>query len=138
MVNEHLIGQQFIKIYRGINGNAIMGLDSPSIQRLGMHWTTDPEVAKKFSLGANQAFPSETGHVLEAEVNGEHVETDPNVLKQLKVHDEGQLDTESEVTLKAGAKVNLHKVHKTSIHPETGEVTSQERDDYYPPKEMSV
>ena len=138
MTNEHLVGQQFIKVYRGMNGHAIMGLDSPSIQGLGAHWTTDRDVAKKFSLGANQAFPSNVGHVLEAEVSGEHVETDADRLHRLRVYDEGHHDDESEVTLKAGAKVNLQRVHQTSIHPETGEVTDEEKDWYRLPKEMDV
>jgi len=138
MTNEHLVGQQFIKVYRGMNGHTIMGLDTPSNQGLGTHWTTDPEVAKKFSLGANQAFPSEVGHVLEAEVDGSHVETNPERLSQLKVYNEGHTGDESEVTLKPNAKVSLYKVHKTSIHPETGEAVSEERDDFYPPKEMNA
>ena len=137
-VNSHLVGQQFIKVYRGLNAEHIRGLDSSSIQGIGSHWTTDLDVAKRFSVGANQSERSPQGHVLEGEIDGSQVETDPNRLSQLKVYDRGHEGDESEVTLKPGAKITMHSVHQTTQHPETGEIAMTERDWYPHGKEMTI
>ena len=137
-VNAHLVGRQFITVYRGLNTDHIRGLDSASIQGIGSHWTTDIDVAKRFSVGANQSDRSPHGHVLEGEIDGSQVETDPNRLSQLKVYNEGHAGDESEVTLKPGAKVTLHSVHQTTHDPETGDIAMTERDWYPHGKEMTV
>jgi len=68
---------------------------------LGMHWSTDPKVARSFA--------GQFGTVLHGEVPISAIETDPQVLKNKGVNsrNEEQLDPESELPIKAGSTVQV-------------------------------
>ena len=99
----------FFDIHRGLMPERMVKAAGGEIptdvgkNRLGVHWTASPSVAKTFA-GDNGFWG--TGTVLHGTAPMSSVETDTSKLKEKQVDLSGKLK-EQEVTLKKGAPLNL-------------------------------
>lgn len=98
-------------LHRGIVDHSV----SHNKSTVGVHWTTDPDVAKRFAT-SNSWF--KTGKVFTAEVPISSLESNPDIMKQRGFAGFGGKDplNEKEVMVKEGAPVKVTKV--TKIKPE--------------------
>ncbi len=114
--------QQHLRLYRGVNtGNYEGGWDEPNLNRLGVHWSTSLEAAKRFSVGLHPdedqflGGDEETarGHVIEALVPKESLHPDAGADYNL-----GN-SSEAEVPLLHNSPITIVGVHKTEFDPKT-------------------
>lgn len=114
--------QQHIRLYRGLNtGNYGGGWDEPHLNNLGVHWSSDLEAAKRFSVGLhpdeNQFLGGDEetarGHVIEALVPKEVVHPSAGADYNLGS------SSEAEVPLLGNAPITIVGVHKTELDPST-------------------
>lgn len=124
------LGQQFIRVYRGLHASHIGDQDMHSVDLndVGGHWTHDRDVAMGFISGnasfdkhGKSYFDSITprkdglhGLLLEGYVNKDDKEKNPEVLKDGVVFKEEH--PEKEFTVRGGGKVHLTKISKYKVH----------------------
>lgn len=120
-------GQQFIQLYRGLEGVSPETLD---VHRMGPHWTTDPSVAYRFS---GTDYEDTEGTVVGALVHKRHI-----IPVDTPEHDEamsrwGVADPdeplgrlEKEHTVRSGAPLHITEI--THI-PEDYNMVTRERKD---------
>jgi hypothetical protein len=107
--------QQPLKVYRGLAYT-----DEPNTEKLGMHWTTNPNVAHDFASDepywkdTEDDEPAPKGIVLEAEVRPEH-EIQPGTPEHDDVMDSdaviGPSHYERERTIRPGAPIRVTRHH---------------------------
>ena len=120
--------QQPLKVYRGLAYT-----DEPNTTRLGMHWTTNPNVAHEFASDeSNDGWdeePAEKGIILEAEVRPEH-EIQPGTQEHEDVSDSdavlGPDHYEAERTIRPGAPIRVTRHH----YIKDGQIVRSEDVDY--------
>jgi hypothetical protein len=114
--------QQHVRLYRGLNtGNYEGGRDEPNLGNLGVHWSSDLESAKRFSVGLHPdedqflGGDEETarGHVVEALVPKESVHPSAGADYNLGS------SSEAEVPLLHNAPITIVGVHQTEFDPST-------------------
>lgn len=114
--------QQHVRLYRGLNtGEYDGGWSEPNLNKLGVHWSTSLEAAKRFSVGLH---PEENeflggdedtarGHVIEALVPREYIHLSAGADYNL-----GN-ESEAEVPLLHNSPITIVGVHKTELNPNT-------------------
>lgn len=112
-------GQQWVRLYRGLANTSPDTVDS---SRLGIHWTTDPNIAYNFATNRDawgwshhdEELPDPEGTVIEALVHRRHI-IDPESQEGQDLHDwAGVLSPDSpeqEKTLRDKATVHLQRMH---------------------------
>jgi hypothetical protein len=94
-------------------------------KELGMHWSADPAVARRFA--------GSFGHVLHGEVPMSAVETDSHTLQRAQVNSTDLeriiKSPEKEVPVKSGAKVHVTGVSGPEADKKTGNWNGQRRNE---------
>jgi hypothetical protein len=134
-MHEANVGQQFIRVYRGLHATSSVNTD-----QLGKYWSSDRKVAELFAGGfddiSQAKFPvtgsgPNYGHVVTATVHPDHVVI-PGSKEHREMVEDGDLPNptssmakaEKEVTLKHGAPVKIESIDKVTVGNQ-GSVLSQ-------------
>lgn len=128
--SDHLSQELFFTAHRGLG----TGKKHHIKKSLGMHWSADAEVAKKFSLGSTMwSGGRKHGVIVHANVPVSAVETNKAVLSEKKVIGDVGSDggPEQEIPVKKGSTVLV-----TGITKRKGEKTRTRT--YNPPREMKA
>lgn len=134
------LSDQFVTVYRGRThyDRYKIPKNQESLKGLGMHWTTDIDVARHFAGGWNLSdWPSDHrtgkkatemgGHVLYGKVNKEHV-IKPNTPEWNRIATQHSVmepedNHEKEQTLREGAPIQITGVERVRNKPKVNENT---------------